>query len=225
MLSSSQLVPSQKQPKKQPDSPLTLSQALTITAGLAGLIGLLSGGVMRFSLAKSSNARFLSPLQTFPALSNWSSSPNGVEDASAGRERDNDAINSWEREADLDWETGSDFDEFSSEGFTESPRARELTIEGSAVGTETLEPFFEPDSGLYPDSTTDSDAATDSIAPSDFDAFADRNEGRHRAGEDPLKALSEGPLLRKNELSLPLDSEVAVDDENFLDEDLSDERF
>ncbi|MEL6879542.1 MAG: hypothetical protein AAFP09_03380 [Cyanobacteria bacterium J06607_10] len=52
--------------------PLTLSQALTITAGMAGLIGLLSGVAMRFSLANSSNARFLSPLQTFPALSNWS---------------------------------------------------------------------------------------------------------------------------------------------------------
>lgn len=52
--------------------PLTLAQALTITAGMAGLIGLLSGVAMRFSLANSSNARFLSPLQTFPALSNWS---------------------------------------------------------------------------------------------------------------------------------------------------------
>lgn len=51
--------------------PMTLSEALTITAGLAGLIGLLSGVVIRFSLSNSSNARFLSPLQTFPALSDW----------------------------------------------------------------------------------------------------------------------------------------------------------
>ncbi len=64
----------QKKVKKQPDDqPLTLSQALTITAGMAGLIGLVSGVFIRFSLAHSSNARFLSPLQTFPTLSNWTS--------------------------------------------------------------------------------------------------------------------------------------------------------
>ena len=58
--------------KKEQAQPLTLSQALTITAGLAGLIGLISGVIIRFSLANSSsNARFLSPLQTFPALSDW----------------------------------------------------------------------------------------------------------------------------------------------------------
>ncbi|MEL7511380.1 MAG: hypothetical protein AAGM27_04410 [Cyanobacteria bacterium J06554_3] len=64
--------PSQSDKTTPKADPLTLSQALTITAGMAGLIGLLSGVAMRFSLANSSNARFLSPLQTFPALSNWS---------------------------------------------------------------------------------------------------------------------------------------------------------
>lgn len=50
---------------------LSLSQALIITAGIAGLIGLMGGTVMRFSLSNSTNARFLSPLQTFPNLSSW----------------------------------------------------------------------------------------------------------------------------------------------------------
>jgi hypothetical protein len=59
--------------KKPDDQPLTLSQALTITAGMAGLIGLISGVFIRFSLAHSSNTRFLSPLQTFPTLSSWAS--------------------------------------------------------------------------------------------------------------------------------------------------------
>ncbi|MGB3787439.1 MAG: hypothetical protein WA949_05465 [Phormidesmis sp.] len=58
---------------KPNDQPLTLSQALTITAGMAGLVGLVSGVVIRFSLAHSSDARFFSPLQTFPALSNRTS--------------------------------------------------------------------------------------------------------------------------------------------------------
>lgn len=53
------------------NAPLSLSQALLITAGLAGLVGISSGIIIRFSLSHSSNTRFLSPLQTFPALSNW----------------------------------------------------------------------------------------------------------------------------------------------------------
>ncbi len=61
---------------------LTLSQALLITAGLAGLVGLFSGALIRFSLSNSDNARFLSPSQTFPALSNWAPElPQGTADA------------------------------------------------------------------------------------------------------------------------------------------------
>ncbi len=61
---------------------LTLSEALLITAGLAGLIGLGGGTIIRFSLAHSPNARFLSPSQTFPALSNWAAErPQGAADA------------------------------------------------------------------------------------------------------------------------------------------------
>lgn len=60
---------------------LTLSEALLITAGLAGLIGLGGGTIVRFSLAHSPNARFLSPSQTFPALSNWTAGrPQGTAD-------------------------------------------------------------------------------------------------------------------------------------------------
>lgn len=61
---------------------LTLSQALLITAGLAGLVGLFSGVVIRFSLSNSDSARFLSPLQTFPSLSTWAPElPQGTADA------------------------------------------------------------------------------------------------------------------------------------------------
>lgn len=64
------------------DEPLSVSQALLITAGLAGLVGLFIGGLIRFSLANSSNARFLSPLQTFPTLSNWAPElPQGTADS------------------------------------------------------------------------------------------------------------------------------------------------
>lgn len=79
--------------------PLTLFQALTITAGMAGLIGLLSGVAMRFSLANSSNARFLSPLQTFPALSNWS--PQLPQEPGRSETLSGDSFKeSWESETD-----------------------------------------------------------------------------------------------------------------------------
>lgn len=83
-MSTSPLSPSPEQaPSAQPkDEPLSVSQALLITAGLAGLVGLFIGGLIRFSLANSSNARFLSPLQTFPALSNWAPElPQGTADS------------------------------------------------------------------------------------------------------------------------------------------------
>jgi len=88
----------QKKVKKKPeDQPLTLSQALTITAGMAGLIGLVSGVFIRFSLAHSSNARFLSPLQTFPTVSNWTSEalqnpPESNASASNALESDTDSL-------------------------------------------------------------------------------------------------------------------------------------
>jgi hypothetical protein len=55
------------------EAALTRAQALLITAGIAGLIGLSGGAVVRFLLSNSANARFLSPLQTFPAIPTWAS--------------------------------------------------------------------------------------------------------------------------------------------------------
>jgi hypothetical protein len=64
------------------DNRLNLAQSLLITAGLAGLTGLLMGAVVRFSLSQSSNTRFLSPLQTFPELADWAPElPQGTADA------------------------------------------------------------------------------------------------------------------------------------------------
>jgi hypothetical protein len=70
------------QPNKPSRDRLKRSQALLITAGLAGLVGLCGGIMMRFSLSNSSSARFLSPLQTFPDLANWTPElPQGTADA------------------------------------------------------------------------------------------------------------------------------------------------
>ncbi|MGI8935182.1 hypothetical protein [Leptolyngbya sp. BC1307] len=75
---------------------LTLSESLLITAGLAGLIGLGGGAIVRFSLSHSPNASFLSPLQTFPTLSSWppsgstSESTSDTADAQAPATEDSD---------------------------------------------------------------------------------------------------------------------------------------
>jgi hypothetical protein len=73
----------QPSPPDRPKSDrLSRSQALLITAGLAGFIGLSSGIIMRFSLSNSSSARFLSPLQTFPDLPDWAPElPQGTADS------------------------------------------------------------------------------------------------------------------------------------------------
>jgi hypothetical protein len=86
-MSTSPLNPNSSQPNSsQPNKPnrdrLNRSQALLITAGLAGLLGLFSGIIMRFSFSNSPSARFLSPLQTFPDLANWTPElPQGTADA------------------------------------------------------------------------------------------------------------------------------------------------
>jgi len=229
---SSQIVkankPSNKQsvtePNQQLDSPLTLSQALIITAGLAGLIGLIGGGVMRFSLSKSSNARFLSPLQTFPALSNWSStssSSTATEDTFEGdRVRENDAwensdLDSWGNKANSNGQTRQDSDEyfgdFGSESFTDANRSRELRLEEPAQFSESGANF-----------------TNGTVAPGDFDSFANRAEGQSRAKKDPFESLSEGPLLRKTEFDKSFDSDATNDDDyddSFSEENLSEERF
>jgi hypothetical protein len=58
------------------------SQALLVTAGLAGVVGLCSGVIIRFSLSNSPTTRFLSPLQTFPDLADWAPQlPQGTADS------------------------------------------------------------------------------------------------------------------------------------------------
>ncbi|MEM6597714.1 MAG: hypothetical protein AAF635_06010 [Cyanobacteria bacterium P01_C01_bin.69] len=203
-------------PASHANEPLTLSQALIITAGLAGLIGLLSGGFMRFSLSRSPNARFLSPLQTFPTVSDQSeNAPTEASDFSSTRSlEDNiekESLGSWEGDSDLSWETGSDFDEFSSEGFTQSPSSTELNEESLDSWGQPLE--------------SESGAIGESTAPRNFDSFADRVEGRGRAASDPLKSLSEGPLLRRPERTLPAQNEIYTDNESFENESFSDESF
>ncbi|MGD1895995.1 MAG: hypothetical protein ACFB16_03475 [Phormidesmis sp.] len=173
------------------NEPLTFSQALTITAGMAGLVGLLSGVVVRFSLASSSNNRFLSPLQTFPTLSDWSSAPaertaEADPPPSDSIDTEGDSVqDSWQAPSDLDWETdSSDFETFSSEGFTDTQTTTELPLENAAEAESRL---IEKERLLVPVS---------SAAPSNFDAFANRSDGSKRSVEDPLKTLSNGPLLR-----------------------------
>lgn len=209
------------------DAPLTLLQALTITAGLAGLIGLLSGGVIRLSLANSPNAQFLRPSQTFPTLTDWPSAENPSGSASGSVEnlptetkdvfsdesevyesevyepdvdtlsdipQGEDAVDTeyLREESELNWQTGEDFDVFSSEQFT-----------------STQAPFDSQGSSV----------------PSNFDVFADRGEGRSRAEQtDPLEALSRGPLLRQS-LEYESDYQPFSEDERFERETFFEDNF
>lgn len=215
------------------DSPLTLSQALTITAGMAGLIGLLSGSVIRFSLANSPNARFLSPLQTFPVVSNSTSDSstnkpdsNGVNPATRAGDSllERNTSESWQQPDELDWPTdNSDFETFSSEGFTDTESTTELGFPDEPVSVPILESTLE-ESTLEKESVLESN-----IVPNTFDAFANRAQTQRRfeTEEDPLKVLSNGPMLGQPDLTpssintFPQDA----DTENFetgLDESTSD---
>lgn len=169
--------------------PMTLSEALTITAGLAGLIGLLSGVVMRFSLSNSSNARFLSPLQTFPALSDWAPElPQETADSHylpAGTQRD-----TWEGSSDVLLPSeanpsrrvdfgdadfgdanfdGSNFDTFANRGedgrsYNESD-PWEILRNGPRLSETEAAPFSEPDDPA--------EFEDDYVAPYTEDAYID----------------------------------------------------
>lgn len=176
-------------------SRLTLTQALTITAGMAGLVGLLSGVLVRFSLANSSNARFLSPFQTFPELSEWSSEavPSAATDSTALNEISEDIDRVWQAPTDLEWETNDqDFDTFSSEGFTDTQPTTEL-IEADSAGEDSSRdeatPFLNTESVRSDE--------VDSFNVQNFDVFANRAERQLQTDVDPFEALSKGPLLRK----------------------------
>ncbi|MEO0770302.1 MAG: hypothetical protein AAFY72_12865 [Cyanobacteria bacterium J06649_4] len=170
---------------------LTLSQALTITAGMAGLIGLISGIVIRFSLANStdSEARFLSPLQTFPELSDWTPQlPQETADSHylpGGTRRD-----SWESESSADagtatqpfqeevditnfdafadrTEDAQSFQDLSSQGvdpyerLREGPQLRGEDPTEGEIGIDANGEYDAWDSELEDESTTDTWAEDD----------------------------------------------------------------
>lgn len=153
--------------------PLSIPQALLITAGLAGLVGLLGGAFIRFSLANSPNAQFLSPLQTFPALSNWTPGPP-QETVDAGRSPG----------------AGE-----SGDGEGDRPR--------NSAATQTTILTFEPaepieSSNSKPISESLDTNVSEAEGPLDittFDTFANRAKGHRRRNDDPLDLLQKGPNL------------------------------
>ncbi len=159
--------------KSASPDPLTLSQALLITAGLAGIVGLGSGAFLRFALAHSPNTRSLSPLQTFPALSNWTPElPQKTADSHylpGG---------------------GSGYEKGSDRPAPDAPQANSniLTFEPAApIDSNQSSPMGN---SLSTEITVDSKSA----ATKTFDAFAARSKRRPRPAA-PLDLLKKGPDL------------------------------
>ena len=151
------------------DDRLTLSQALIITAGLAGLLGLCGGAAIRFSLANASNTRLLSPLQTFPELSNWTSTPaqNTVDPQASLERTEADGSNRPSEEA----IRMPAFD--AMEPLRESSDDQTLRIRDQAGGENGLR-------------------ETEAVDITTFDAFAARDE-TPMPPPDPLEILRRGP--------------------------------
>lgn len=194
------------------DDRLTFSQALTITAGLAGLVGLCSGVFIRFSLANSPSTRFLSPLQTFPALSNWKPEPptdsvdyqdiSGFADANGTEVLEE---NEWREES--EWEEESLADEFDNAPNNEA-------FEGPLVEEPwSEEPFLSSADDTNVLKSTDSRSET-SFETNTFDAFANRSEdgASRQDNEALLKRLERGPQFRQ-----PEDS--SLEDRDYSEED------
>ena len=166
-------IDAKKQAKSAPSEPLTLSQALLITAGLAGLIGLCSGAFIRFSLANSPEASFLSPLQTFPALSNWT--PELSQETADTLT--NDAYGPSE---------GSAYESDDPQRYLEEDTI--LTFEpAEPIEAEETNPIGESLDTAISEDTGPVDIAT-------FDAFANREKRRQRDA-DPLDLLQRGPNI------------------------------
>ncbi|PZO52350.1 MAG: hypothetical protein DCF15_13840 [Phormidesmis priestleyi] len=185
-MSSSPLSSNSRKPTRSPSSqtsraPLSLSQALIITAGLAGLIGLGSGAVIRFSLATSSNTRFLNPLQTFPALPNWAPElPQGTADAHylpGGAESNHPG------------EMDSRFSPTDPSPTDTSPSNTEAATDSRSIPAG--------DTGNLPNEAfpTQSEAAPDA---SSFDAFAARDKSNNLLPADPHETLKKGPSIGTN---------------------------
>ncbi|EDX87666.1 hypothetical protein S7335_5376 [Synechococcus sp. PCC 7335] len=147
--------------------PLSLSQALTITAGMAGLIGLVSGAVIRFLLTSSPDASFLSPIQTFPTSSNWSTTLPEPSSSGLASPPHNDTPEIGQESTNYP----SSFDEFASrsgrpsqymqaplERLRSGPLLREpvsFDSDGQDITIPDLEdpafePYYEPDSEYRP---------------------------------------------------------------------------
>ena len=156
--------------------PLTVPQALIVTAGMAGLVGLCAGAILRFAFANSPDTRFLSPLQTFPALSDWDSELS--EETADAR---NDSADGYAEKA-----PNADSNSARSEGF--QPESTILTSESAEpIDNNKSSPINESlDTQINKDSK-----ATET---SNFDAFAARENGRQRTAA-PLDLLKQGPDL------------------------------
>lgn len=156
--------------------PLTISQALLITAGLAGLIGLGSGLAMRFSWAHSANVRFLSPLQTFPALEDWS--PESPQVAGAGA-------------ADTGLESAAGNLRSAEFGGAESSFV-ETGDRSQAVDRLQTEPISPSKTNGF---ALEGSAHHNSVLPSEidtFDGFAARDPENRQPVGDPWEALEKG---------------------------------
>lgn len=179
-MSSSPLSPDSRKPIRSSSlqtrhAHLSLSQALIITAGLAGLIGLGSGAVIRFSLATSSNTRFLNPLQTFPALPNWTPElPQGTADAHylpGGAEPN------------YPGEVDSRF----------SPTDPSALSTEAATDSRSI-PAGDTDNSPNEPSQNEDGVASDA---SSFDSFAARDKSNHLPA-DPHETLEKGPSIGSN---------------------------
>lgn len=189
---------------------LSLSQALTITAGLAGLVGLCSGVIIRFSLANSPNARFLSPLQTFPALSNWS--PERLSESSPSPYKSgaykSDAYSLDDAEPQFEQlETPS-----SDEGVDSFDRQRLDPQESGypqQFESQSLEDTWADESFSR---QTEESAENDALDARTFDSFAKRS-AKDAAGavSDPWQRLEQGPQLSRPADEI-LDNEAIYDD-------------
>ncbi len=163
-------------PRQPETDPLSLSQALIITAGLAGLLGLCGGVAIRFSLANSSNTRFLSPLQTFPELSNWAPTPS-------------------QNAADS---------QYSPEGTESDGRNDSLAEEAIRVPAfDAMEPLRESTDDQAQRSSDQTDLEdrpqeAEAVDIKTFDAFAARDETR-TLPLDPLETLKKGPSWPRSE--------------------------
>lgn len=121
---------------------ITLSQALIITAGMAGLIGLFSGVIIRFSLANSPNARFLSPLQTFPELSAWPPEPSDAVEAE-GDAASRDYVPGEQAEAIRTFESSEPPDYLQEQWETPTDDSSDLTDTTDPVDVTTFDTFAD----------------------------------------------------------------------------------